>query len=332
MPAPSETTSRRAGHPRRNRRPRAPAVVTARRAQVDYDATNATAMHVAQGYRLRAADALTSLAGQIEPRAQLKPDQAIIMVNYLRGLYAIPNEGNARAGVALPAAIEKAHDELKQARPALRAAKDAYDAKGLKLPKIDPAALVHSEALQKIAGLTDDLRSAQAGLRELPISRALNTKLGDVPTLLPDVGKALPEGLKFLRDIPVIDLADSGAIAEIQAQDDTDRGWSPTEAHVKDYASAGIGLAAGAAVVAVTLPEDAVIGAALLGGAVVVGVGDFAYQGFHEHWAEDIHEEGVVGGLLMGVGHVGSNTGKDLRDMDAGAKNAAESVWHGVFG
>lgn len=61
------------------------------------------------------------------------------------------------------------------------------------------------------------------------------------------------------------------------------------------------------------------MGAVLLGGgAVVVGVGDFAYQGFHEHWSEDIHDHGVIAGLGTGVDNMGKNTGGDMKDMAVG--------------
>jgi uncharacterized protein YukE len=311
--------------------PAAPAAATARQAQSDYASTYAIAMHTAQGYRIQAADALTTLAEQVAPGQGPKLDQALTVADYIRGLYAIPNEGNAAARAALPGRIADAQSELRDARKDLRAAKDLYDAKGLHLPSTSPAALAHSAAVQDIAGLRDGLRGAESGAGELPLSRALNTKLGDVVGLLPDLGKTLPTGLDFLRDIPVVDVAASGAIAEIQARDDEQKGWSGTEARAKDYGAAAIGVAGGVTAVAL-MPEEAVAAAAAVGGLAVVGVGDIAYQAFHEHWSEDIHNDGVVGGLLDGSGHVLSNVGGDLNDMRKGIQNAASSVWHGVFG
>ena len=311
--------------------PATPQASTARSAQSDYATTYAQAMQTAQGYRLQAADALATPAEQVEPGEGLKPDQALTVADYLRGLYAIPNEGNAAARAALPGQIGDAQSELRDARKDLRSEKALYDAKGLRVPATNPAAVAHSAAVRDIAELRDGLASAEAGSGELPLSRALNTKLGDVAGLLPDLGKALPEGLDFLRDIPVVDVAASGAIAELQARDDEQKGWSGTEARAKDYGAAAIGLAAGAGVVA-SLPADAVVGAAVLGGIAVVGVGDVAYQAFHEHWSEDIHNDGVVGGLLDGSGHVLSNVGSDVKGMATGVGHAAASLWHGVFG
>lgn len=311
--------------------PAAPAAATAIAAQSDYATTYAQAMQTAQGYRLQAADALSTLAEQVQPGKGLKPDQALTVVDYLRGLYAIPNDANSAARAALPGQIGDAQSDLRDARKDLRAEKAVYEAKNLHVPSSNPASLAHSAAVRDIAGLRDGLRAAESGASELPLSRALNTKLGDVAGLLPDLGRALPEGLGFFRDIPVVDVVASGAIAELQAHEDMDKGWSGPEAHLKDYGAAALGLAAGAAVVA-SLPADAVAGAAVLGGIAVVGVGDIAYQAFHEHWSQDIHDEGVVGGLLDGSGHVLSNVGSDVAGMATGVGHTASSVWHGVFG
>lgn len=64
----------------------------------------------------------------------------------------------------------------------------------------------------------------------------------------------------------------------------------------------------------------------------MVGVGDLAYQGFHEHWAEDIHQHGVAEGVLTGIAHMGENTGKDPEDMFVGIGHGAMNVWHKVVG
>jgi uncharacterized protein YukE len=319
--------------------PQAPDVVAARQAQADYAAAYATAMHVAQGYRLQAADALSTIAEQVEPGEGLKRADALTVADYLRGLYAIPNEGNLRTRATAPDAINKAHDELKESRTEYRAARDAYAAEGLKLPALDPAAVAHSVPLQAIKELSNDLAAAAAGLGEQPFSRALNTKLGGLAELLPDARFALPEGLGFLRDIPVVDVVASGLIAELQTHDDVEKGWSSTEAREKDYAAAAIGLvggvaattagAAGLAAMGVSAPVWLV---AAGGGLVVAAASDTAYQAFHEHWSEDIHDDGVVKGLLVGGAHVGENVGTDAKNLGVGIGHAASSIWHGIFG
>jgi hypothetical protein len=139
--------------------------------------------------------------------------------------------------------------------------------------------------------------------------------------------------LEFLKEIPVIDVVASGVAAELQAQDDINKGWSPEHARAADYRAVGIGLAVGTDVSVIAAAAGAPATAAVLvGGALVVGVGDFAYQGFHEHWSEDIDQHGVFGGVLTGIGHMGENTGKDFAGMGKGIVNGAKSLWRGVFG
>jgi len=184
--------------------------------------------------------------------------------------------------------------------------------------------------------LETKLTEAEAGKYELPLTKALNTHLADIAKEIPQLGmavNALPEGLDFLKDIPVIDIAASGVAAELQSRDDIDKGWSADHARAADYGAAGIGLvgggAAGAGFAAIGV---APVGAALIGGAAVVGIGDLAYQGFHEHWAEDIHQDGVAGGVLTGIEHMGENTGTDIKDMFVGVGHAGITLWHSMFG
>ncbi len=44
---------------------------------------------------------------------------------------------------------------------------------------------------------------------------------------------------------------------------------------------------------------------------------------FHEHWSEDVHDHGVVGGVLHGAGNVASETAGDVGRL-------GKDVWHGV--
>jgi hypothetical protein len=67
-----------------------------------------------------------------------------------------------------------------------------------------------------------------------------------------------------------------------------------------------------------------------------VGVGDGVHQAFHEHWREDIHDSGVVGGVGQGMRNTGSrvvaDAGAMLEEGGHMASGAAKSVWHGIFG
>jgi hypothetical protein len=57
--------------------------------------------------------------------------------------------------------------------------------------------------------------------------------------------------------------------------------------------------------------------------AVVIGATGVIDHAFHEHWSEDIHKDGVVGGVLHGSGHVLSQTGDDF-------KRLGKDVWGGI--
>lgn len=102
----------------------------------------------------------------------------------------------------------------------------------------------------------------------------------------------------------------------------TKRGYGPTAA-VRGFP--GPGWAVGAGIVA------------------AVGIGDSVYQGFHEHWSEDIHDHGVIAGVGTGIWNSGARVGDDIGAMGRevghmassawhGTENMANSVWHGTFG
>jgi hypothetical protein len=135
------------------------------------------------------------------------------------------------------------------------------------------------------------------------------------------------------------EIAATGAAAALQAKDDVEKGWSPAHAIAADVGAGVIGLGAGigtAALIAtapVSVPTIAVAAAA---GGVAVGVGDFAYQAFHEHWSEDIHDHGAVAGVFAGIGHSGERVGDDVgnmfSDIGHGTEHLGKSLWHGMFG
>jgi hypothetical protein len=41
-------------------------------------------------------------------------------------------------------------------------------------------------------------------------------------------------------------------------------------------------------------------------------------SGLHEHWSEDIHNDGVVGGIEAGVKHMGLHVSKEFADIGKG--------------
>ena len=181
-----------------------------------------------------------------------------------------------------------------------------------------------------------------------PLSELLNVDVGDVVGGLPGgAGGAFTEAadgsrmLKFLSDVPVIDVAATGLGTYFQARDDIDKGEDPARAIAEDGTANVAGLAAGAIAGSAVVGLAAGIGAApvvavgagvLLGGAIGVGVGDLVYEGFHEHWDEDIRRDGVVKGVAEGIGHAGERTGRDLLNMGKGIEHGATKIWHSVFG
>ena len=149
-----------------------------------------------------------------------------------------------------------------------------------------------------------------------------------------DAGK-LPKFLQFAKDIPVLDVVATVAAAGLQATDDVEKGWSPTHAVAADLGAGAIGLGAGlgtAALIA-TAPVSVPVGlVAFAAGGVAVGVGDLAYQAFHEHWSEDIRDHGAVEGILVGVGHSAARVVDDAGNVAADIGELGESMWHGMFG
>ncbi|MYR07775.1 hypothetical protein GTV32_16355 [Gordonia sp. SID5947] len=144
-----------------------------------------------------------------------------------------------------------------------------------------------------------------------------------------------PKELKFLNEIPGIDVAIAGVGAGFQAHDDHDKGWSWKKAVINDGTAAAAGVIGGAVAVAAA-PETMAAGSVVLvATATGMGVGDLAYQTVHEHWGGDIHEHGVVAGVGHGIKCVGVNTGHQIASDTAGlAKDvsaSAKKLWHGLF-
>ncbi|MFI6167464.1 WXG100 family type VII secretion target [Nocardia sp. NPDC051052] len=313
----------------------------ARQAQVDYTDAYNSAITIAQGYRLQAAKDIADAIKPVQPTGKDSDftwDKRITIADYLRGLYAVPNERNSQWAKDLPDKVKSAQTGLEKARADWNTANDAYHAQNKMMPFDDPARINHIEAFKDLRDLNTNLAAAEANKGELPASKALNVKVGDIDKLLPELSKVAPKGLEFMKNIPVVDVAASGLVAELQAQDDIEKGQSPTKARTQDYGAAAVGLAAGAGT-AVGIGAAATFagftapawGTALAAGFVVVGVGDVAYEGFHEHWSEDIHDRGVWNGTMQGLGSTFANTGHDIGDLASSAKDAATSVWHKIF-
>jgi hypothetical protein len=254
------------------------------------------------------------------------PDLYVTTADYLRGLLAMPNEADRN----LVKTYKDRMDELQQARIGAKADVEAARTAGASIKPGDPAYAPYRRAIDAIKDLDHDTAGARAGLRETSLSKMLNFKIGDIAAV--EAAK-LPKFLEFTKEIPVLDIAATGAAAALQTKDDMEKGWSLPHAAAVDVGAGAIGLGTGLGVAAtVSGPVGWVAAGA---GIAAVGVGDFAYQAFHEHWSEDIHEHGVVGGVLTGIEHSGAKVGDDLKnvvtDVGHGAMDLGKSLWHGLF-
>lgn len=307
-----------------------------------YDST----MMLARKARTDAANSLSDLLEGVQPTDDgsskgANPDEWATAADYARGLYAIPND-QLRNADKLRAELNDARQRFKTTRGPLKAAKAEYAAKGLKLPATSDARLAHSRALQELEAAADKIGQSGVPKGVLPGSEWLNIKLGDLPRG-PGAGawaKALPKELEFLKEIPVLDVLATGFIGVQQAQADHDKGWGTVRSYATDIGAGVVGLGAGVAVGAL-LPEAVpVAGVALIGGGTVMGVGNIAYDAFHEHWSEDIHNDGVLAGVSEGIGHSVwggiQDTGSQLSDVAKSTwhftEDHAKSVWNNLFG
>jgi len=304
--------------------PSGPAVTALQSYCDEYDA----ATQLAKGFRLDAATKLSDIYDQIsyQPGHQNNPDQWATLGDCVRGLYAVPDE----KGRVTRGRLAGMDERIKNARRDLRAAKQEYAAKGLKLPDGNAAKSAHKGVFAEFKQLKADLESAESLERKLPLSAELNTKLSDIGKAIPEIGKITSKLPDFLKEVPVVDVLATGVAVGFQVKDDMEKGWSGQHAVAADVTAGAAGLGAGA--IAFAVATGPVSFAAIGAGAVAVGVGAFVYQGFHEHWSEDIHNDGVVGGVKTGVVHMGQHAAQEFADIGRGIGGAATSAWHSVFG
>jgi hypothetical protein len=311
-------------------------------AAAEYENVWQVAQDEAEGFRVEANRALQDLLNEMMKLVdgtgdgvELAGADKVALADYLRGIGAIPAATRAH----VDGLVGTARADYQTQRAAWLKERDAARAEQRAM-SLD-VKLARSGALRDLNALQGEL---DALTREShPIAGMLNVSVGDVADgvrALSGASKAAEgsKALSFLDDVPVIDVAAAGLGTYFQATDDMSKGENAPRAIGEDLTANVAGLAAGAAVggaVAGAIagaPVVAVAAGAAIGGAVAVGVGDLVYEGFHEHWDEDIQKDGVVGGLLAGTGHTFENTGRDLGNLAKGVGGAAKSVWHSVFG
>ncbi|MCX4811734.1 hypothetical protein OG601_14060 [Streptomyces sp. NBC_01239] len=295
-------------------------------AMSEYDTVRKEVLHTAQKARLAAADQLSALYAEVTGTAEVPAGDKVAVVDYLRGLYAYDAEDARVGGAEARTKIDDAKAEQQAAKKELRAERKAFQKAGRSLPKDLPAKGAYADAVAKVQSLEEDIARADYGSTKLPYDRALNVKLGDAADAL-RAGESLDKLPDFLKEIPVLDVAAAGACGLLEASDDHDKGWSWQHSVTVDGGANIAGLAAGVGLTAVAVaalpvevPTAVVAG---VGGVVVIGATGVIDHAFHEHWSEDIHDRGVVGGVLHGSGHVMTETGHDFVRLK-------DDVWHGI--
>jgi hypothetical protein len=312
----------------------------------EYAALHTSFLNIAQGFRL---ETLRTLVDHMDALQGVLTGGDV--TPYLSGHDATEFAGLMRSIVAVPAAVDgylkgrrnaawSAYDELaKQWR-------EAGGGRGGPPPELKAR---RTAALRDWKALDNKLATAMRAPH--PVARFLDFSIGKALTavapglkgLLGDDGETaadaakLSRGTKFLRalaDVPVLDVA-AGAVSTVfMARDDISKGESPGRAYTEAATSNALAIGAGAGVaygVGIGLgaigagPVVAVGAAAVVGGAIAVGVGEFAYQAMHEDWSQDFHDHGVIVGLGDGIADSGKRTGEAIAD-------GAKSLWHSVFG
>ncbi|GAA5054514.1 WXG100 family type VII secretion target [Streptomyces similanensis] len=293
-------------------------------AMTEYTKVRAGILHTAQHARLVAADDLRGLYAQVT--APVSTGDKVTVADYLRGLYAYDAEDARADGAKARTGLDDAKADERAAKKELRAERRAYQKAGRALPKDLPAKGDYADAVARVRSLEEDIARADHGSTRLPYDRQLNVKLADAAQAL-RAGESLDKLPDFLKEIPVLDVAAAGVCGLLEASDDHDKGWSWQHSVAVDGGANLGGLAAGTAITAglvAAAPFDVpALVVAGVGGAVVVGATGVIDHALHEHWSEDIHDHGVVGGVLHGTGNVLSETKDD-------GKRLAKDVWHGV--
>ncbi|WP_406123441.1 WXG100 family type VII secretion target [Streptomyces sp. NBC_00989] len=292
----------------------------------EYDTVRKEVLHTAQKARLAAADQLQALYAEVTGKAEVTAGDKITVVDYLRGLYAFDAEDARVDGAKARTKIDDAKSEAQAAKKELRSERKAFQKAGRSLPKDLPAKGAYADAVARVQSLEEDMARADYGSTKLPYDRALNVKLADAADAL-RAGESLDKLPDFLKEVPVLDVAAAGACGLLEASEDHDKGWSWQHSVAVDGGANVAGLVAGTAItaglVAAAPIEAPAIVVAGVGGAIVVGATGVIDHAFHEHWSEDIHDHGVVGGVLHGTGHVMTETGHDFVRLK-------DDVWHGI--
>lgn len=327
--------------------PAGPLPAAAAKVAEEYTELRQEYLQTATQARDQATGALQSIYASIAPPAAGQdgpsPADDNTIADYLRGFWTIPSGYRKR----VEATVAKLQKKADRAKAEWIKARDSRPNPRVQMPR-DVKDSLHN-ARTELSEAKTTLANAEVGERKLPFSKSLDTRLADVFTNLAkeadgaDQLHTLGKLRKFVGDIPVLDTVSAGLGTILSAKEDMQEGQPWYEAVPEDALANVGGVAAGAAVgglaasaiagaAFVGAPVAAVAVGAAVGGAVAFGVGDFVDNAFHEHWDEDIHQDGVVDGVAVGIGHTAAKTWDDAKHVASGIGHAASSVWHGIFG
>lgn len=291
--------------------------------------------------RMDANQQLMDVEGLMAPQgngngAQLLPDQWEMDADYLRGFWAIPAVARQYMAVRLP----KLRAEREAAHAKFTESTRANGRLHLKTP--DSIKAARRASVQKFQDAYAEEARLERVEKNFPIFKVMNVRVGSVVVKLAPGLESDSKLFKIFADIPFLDLVAVGAGTALQSIDDNQKGDDWSSAVPKELAANVAGLAAGVAVGALIVGGAAMIGisspvwvaaAAIgVGGVVAVGVGLLATNIVNEHWDEDFHNYGVVGGLEHAVVNIDKNTAKDIVKLGVNTWNTATNVWHGIFG
>ncbi|MGW0208369.1 WXG100 family type VII secretion target [Streptomyces sp. NPDC003233] len=296
----------------------------------DYTTLYTELMHQAQRARLLAAKNIGRLYAEIDPSEPMQKGDKIVVADYLRGLWTAGAEGDRALGLDMADDIKHAQEEHDKALSALKDEEAKFRTADANLPKAFKLRGEWQAAADQLDSLEGRLAGLENGSSHMPYDRYLNYKMADVLR-----GSELAEGApRFLKEIPVIDVAATVAAGGLEAKQDHDEGWSWGHSVLVDVGGGLVALGAGVALAA-SVPVDGVVATAAVGGAVVVGVGTFADKLFHEHWSEDWDDHGAVVGTLYGIGHSGAQAWHTGEGMVTGTghwiSDKSKALWHKIF-
>ncbi|WP_329583047.1 hypothetical protein OG500_23095 [Kitasatospora sp. NBC_01250] len=312
----------------------------------EYATLWAQSMQLAEDARVDAAGQLQQIYQQIAPPgsggSSLTTSDKVTVGDYLRGLWAVPSAYSKTVNEQ----VEKLSKDAAAAKTAWVKAKNARPNPNIAMPK-DVKDALHNARVE-LASAQTDLAAAEKVESRFPLSSEVDVRASTFMTGLTSEARATAESdllektVKFAGDIPVLDYVAAGAGTYLGARDDIQKGMPWYEAvpenALANLGSLAVGSAAGAfvggAIAAAGFAGATVTGVAVgavFGGAVCVGVGDLTSNLFHEHWDEDIHKDGVLGGIGDGIGHSAAKTVSDLGSLAGNVDHLGKKLWHGIF-